>query len=170
MTSKAKIIKNIGLGLLAILVIIQFFRPTRNQSNETTNDITKKYTVPDTVQAILKTSCYDCHSNNTVYPWYANIQPVAWWLGHHVEEGKDELNFNNFATYRIGRQYRKLEKIVHEVNEGEMPMSSYTLIHGYAKLDEGQRKLVADWANAIHDSIKANYPADSLKKPQRRPQ
>jgi hypothetical protein len=170
MTSKGKIIKNIGLGLLVVLVIIQFFRPERNLSNDTTNDITKKYTVPDTVQTLLKASCYDCHSNNTVYPWYANIQPVAWWLANHVNEGKDELNFNTFAEYRIGRQYRKLEKIAKEVNDGGMPLSSYTLIHGYAKLDEGQRKLVADWANAIHDSIKATYPADSLKKPQRRPQ
>ncbi len=169
MASKRKLAKNIGLGLLVVLVIIQFFRPARNESNETTFDISTKYPVPDTVKAILKASCYDCHSNHTEYPWYANVQPVAWWLANHVNEGKGELNFNTFAKYRIGRQYNKLDKIAKEVNEGEMPLSSYTLIHRYAKLDDGQRKLVADWANSIHDSIKATYPADSLKRPQRKP-
>ena len=167
MVSKGKIVKNSGIGLLAILVVIQFFHPSRNQSDNIASDISTKYPIPDTVKALLKASCYDCHSNHTEYPWYANIQPVAWWLGHHVDEGKDELNFNEFASYRIGRQYRKLEKIATEVNEGEMPISSYTLIHGYAKLNDAQRKLVADWANSVQDSIKATFPADSIKKPER---
>ena len=169
MASKGKIIKNTGIAVLVVLVIIQFFHPSRNVSNDTSNDITKKYTVPDTVQAILKASCYDCHSNHTEYPWYANIQPVAWWLDHHVDEGKRDLNFNAFSSYRIGRQYHKLEKITKEVNEGEMPLTSYTLIHRYAILTDGQKKLVADWANSIHDSIKASYAADSLKMPKRKP-
>ncbi len=169
MASKGKLFRNIGIAIVAVLVLIQFIRPEKNLSNNTTNDISKKYTVPDTVQAILKSSCYDCHSNKTAYPWYDNIQPVAWWLDHHVDEGKRDLNFNEFASYRIGRQYNKLDKIAKEVNNGEMPLFSYTLIHRYAILDEGQKKLVSDWANAIHDSIKAAYPADSLKMPKRRP-
>lgn len=169
MASKRNLFKNIGIAILLVLIIIQFFHPERNLSNNTTNDIATKYVVPDTVKAILKTSCYDCHSNHTEYPWYNNIQPVAWWLANHVNEGKQELNFNEFAAYRIARQYHKLEKISHEVNEGEMPMSSYTLIHTYAKLDAGQCKLVVDWANALHDTIKTNYPADSLKMPKRKP-
>jgi len=168
MAAKGKIIKNTGIGLLAILVGMQFFHPERNLSNDTTNDISKKYQVPDTVQAILKTSCYDCHSNHTEYPWYNNIQPIAWWLDHHVNEGKRDLNFNTFASYRINRQYNKLDKIAKEVNEGGMPITSYTVIHGYAKLNEAQRKLVSDWANSLHDSIKATYPADSLKMPKRK--
>ena len=159
--------KKIGIAMVVILIVIQFFHPTRNQSNIIVNDISTQYVVPDTVKDLLKASCYDCHSNHTKYPWYANIQPVAWWLGHHVDEGKDELNFNEFASYSIGHQYRKLEKIATEVNEGEMPISSYTLIHGYAKLNDAQRKLVVDWANSIHDSIKVTFPADSLKKPER---
>ena len=169
MASKSKIFKTIGIALIIVLVVIQFIHPERNLSNDTSNDITKKYTVPDTVQSILRTSCYDCHSNHTEYPWYANIQPVAWWLDHHIDEGKGELNFNTLSSYRIGRQYRKLEKITKEVNDGGMPISSYTLIHRYAILNDGQKKLVADWANTIHDSIKASYPADSLKMPKRKP-
>ena len=169
MNSKGKILKYIGLGLAVILIVIQFFHPERNQSNDISQDITLKYPMPDTVRALIKSSCYDCHSNHTEYPWYANIQPIAWWLDHHIDEGKRELNFNTFSSYRIGRQYHKLEKIAKEVNDGGMPISSYTLIHRYAKLDESQKKLVADWANSIHDTIKAAYPADSLKMPKRRP-
>ena len=168
MASKSNILKNTGIILVLLLVVIQFIHPERNLSGDTTNDISKKYPVPDTVKTILRTSCYDCHSNHTEYPWYNNIQPVAWWLAHHVNEGKEDLNLNEFASYRIGRQYHKLEKIAKLVNEGEMPISSYTLIHRYAKLDDAQRKLVADWANSLRDTIKATYPADSLKMVRRR--
>ncbi len=168
MTINPKTLKTAGIVLLIALIVIQFIHPKPNASGDTANDISKKYAVPDTVLAILRSSCYDCHSNHTEYPWYNNIQPVAWWLDHHVNEGKHDLNFNEFASYRINRQYHKLEQIAKEVNEGEMPISSYTLIHRYAKLDEGQRKLVADWANGIRDSIKASYPADSLVMPKRK--
>jgi hypothetical protein len=123
--------------------------------------------MPQNVQQILKTSCYDCHSNNTVYPWYSNIQPVAWWLKDHIDEGKRELNFSEFATYRIGRQYRKLEEINGEVKENKMPLESYTLIHSDAKLSDEQKLTLATWVTTLRDSIKAQYPEDSLKRPQR---
>jgi hypothetical protein len=154
--------------LLLVFIIIQFFRPAKNKSKEiSSNDITTKYTVPQDVQAILKTSCYDCHSNNTYYPWYNNIQPVAWWLKNHIDEGKRELDFSEFAAYRIGRQYKKLEEINKEVKEGEMPLESYTLIHGDAKLNQQQKLILANWVTSLRDSIKAQYPEDSLKRPQR---
>src|SRR5665647_1862494 len=113
-----KILKNILLLLLVALVIIQFIRPGKNISAPSTllaNDISKVYTVPDSVHQILQTSCYDCHSNNTTYPWYAKVQPVAWWLNNHIVEGKKEVNFSEFATYRIGRQYKKLDEIIKQV-------------------------------------------------------
>ncbi|MEI8060032.1 MAG: heme-binding domain-containing protein [Ferruginibacter sp.] len=163
-----KLFKNLLLVLLAVFVIIQFFRPQKNISaGISANDITKKYVVPDSVMSILKTSCYDCHSNNTIYPWYNNIQPVAWWLKNHVDDGKKELNFSEFAAYRIGRQYRKLDEVNKQIKEGEMPLESYTLIHGNAKLNDLQKITLANWVNAIRDSIKAQYPEDSLKRPQK---
>jgi len=165
-----KIIKPIALVLLAALIIIQFFKPERNLSSSETiaaNDISKLYPVPQEVASILKTSCYDCHSNNTHYPWYSNFQPVAWWLADHVKEGKGELNFSEFASYRIGNQYRKLEKMNSEVKEGEMPLESYTFIHGDAKLNPAQKEKLMSWASEIRDSIKAHYPADSLQRPKR---
>ncbi len=156
--------------LLVAFLAIQFFRLQKNiAAVPQVNDITTKYAVPVNVQAVLKTSCYDCHSNNTKYPWYNNIQPVAWFLADHVKEGKKELNFNEFASYRIGKQYRKLETVMNEIEEDEMPIESYTLIHGDAKLSASQKKLVTDWAIAIRDSIKAHYPEDSLVRKTQAP-
>ena len=152
-----KILKRTFQLLLLAFIVIQFIRPAKNISEGiSNNDISKIYAVPADVQAILKTSCYDCHSNNTVYPWYANIQPAAWWLADHVKEGKKELNFSEFASYRIGRQYRKLEEINKEVKENEMPL------HKDSKLSEQQKLTLANWVTTIRDTIKANYPSDSL--------
>ena len=158
-----KFFKRFLLLLLLVFIGIQFFRPEKNISEGiSANDITVKYAVPDDVKAILKTSCYDCHSNNTNYPWYNNIQPVAWWLKDHIDEGKRELNFSEFASYRIGRQYRKLEGINGEIKDGEMPLTSYTLIHGDAKLTDEERVTLTTWAQTIMDTMKAHHPIDSL--------
>ena len=158
-----KILKKSFQILLLVFIIIQFIRPAKNKSEGiSNNDISKIYPVPENVQAILKTSCYDCHSNNTVYPWYASIQPVAWWLDDHIQEGKKELNFSEFASYRIGRQYRKLDEINKEVKEDAMPLDNYLWIHKYAKLDDQQKLILANWVVSVRDTIKANYPTDSL--------
>lgn len=158
--------KPLALFLLAMLIVIQFFRPAKNLSlnTDTNNDISKTYHVPIDVQKILQTSCYDCHSNNTKYPWYSTIQPVGWWLANHIQEGKKELNFSEFESYRVRRQYKKLEEIIDQVKDDEMPLSSYTLIHRNAILTKDQKLRIADWAVAARDSIKANYPADSLQR------
>lgn len=158
-----KIFKGLFYLLLLAFVIIQFFRPAKNKSEGTSkNDISTLYAVPQDVQDILKKSCNDCHSNNTVYPWYAEIQPVAWWLNSHIEDGKKDLNFSEFATYRIRRQYKKLEEINELVKENEMPLDSYLWIHKDAKLSDQQKLTIANWAEAVRDSIRAKYPPDSL--------
>lgn len=160
-----KIIVRVLLILWVILMAIQFIPTPKNDSTDAAhyaNDISTRYAVPQNVQLILQTSCYDCHSNHTQYPWYAHVQPVAWWLNDHIEEGKKEINFSEFAAYRIGRQYKKMEEVIEQIDEDEMPLSSYTLIHQNARLNEGQKKTLIHWATQIRDSIKANYPADSL--------
>jgi hypothetical protein len=157
--------RKIILVLVIALVVIQFFHPDKNTDESTeaeTNDISKVLNMPDNVQGILQTSCYDCHSNNTSYPWYAELQPVAWWLNNHIKEGKGELNFNEFSTYSLRRQYHKLEEIIEQVKEGEMPLSSYTIIHKDAILSTEQKATLTSWASAALDSMKAHYPADSL--------
>jgi len=151
--------------LILALIVIQFIRPEKNRAEGiSNNDISKIYPVPDDVQAILKTSCYDCHSNNTVYPWYAEIQPVAWWLDDHVKDGKKDLNFSEFAGYTPRRQYRKLEEVTEMTEEGKMPLDSYLWIHKNAKLDEGKKLTLANWVNTVRDTMKANYHPDSLIK------
>lgn len=150
------------------LIIAQFFRPERNLGNDVSRDISTVYPVPADVQQILKTSCYDCHSNHTEYPWYTNIQPVGWWLQHHINDGKHDLNFSEFASYRINKQYRRLEQTMELVQEGEMPLGSYTLIHRDAILDKAKQDILINWANSVRDTIKANNPADSLIMPKRR--
>lgn len=158
-----KIFKRFFQLLLLAFVVIQFFRPAKNKAEGIgNNDISKLYPVPEEVNSILKTSCHDCHSNNTVYPWYAEIQPAAWWLADHIKEGKKELNFSEFSSYRIGRQYRKLEEVNKQIKEDEMPLDSYLWIHKNAKLNDQQKLTVSNWVISIRDSIKANYPADSL--------
>lgn len=160
--------KRFLIVLLVAFVVIQFFRIDKNVSVAVAvNDISTKYAVPEDVHTILKASCYDCHSNNTTYPWYNNIQPVAWYLADHVKEGKKELNFNEFASYRIAKQYRKLEEIINELEMDEMPLESYTLIHGGTKLNRDQKTKLFAWATDLRDTIKARYPADSLiRKPK----
>jgi transposase len=94
------------------LIVIQFFRPARNAEPEiAANQIAASYPVPNDVQQVLKASCYDCHSNTTVYPWYSNIQPVAWFLSNHIADGKRQVNFSKFATYSPRRQYKKFKEI-----------------------------------------------------------
>ena len=142
--------RKIALSILLILIVIQFFQPPKNQSSELlAADITKVTNVPDDVLHILKTSCYDCHSNNTVYPWYNNLQPVAWWLNNHIKEGKERLNFSEFGNYTFDKSRKKLRGIAREIEEGEMPLTSYTVIHRNAILDEAQKNLVINWAENV---------------------
>ncbi len=166
MKSSTKII----LGIIVVLIAIQLYRPARNESNDQSHSIATVYAVPAQVSQILQPACYDCHSNYTIYPWYANVQPVAAWLTHHVNEGKEELNFSEFATYSPRRQYHKLEEMIKMVDDKKMPLESYTLIHKDAILSADQRTILTQWAQGIMDTMKATYPADSLKRPKRKPE
>jgi len=160
-----KNLKRFLIALLVLFIIIQFFRPAKNISDKpSSNDISTKYKVPEDVEKILEASCYDCHSNNTIYPWYAEVQPVGWWLNNHIIEGKKELNFSEFAAYSIRRQYSKLGEINDQIKKDEMPLKSYLIIHRYASLSARQKSAITNWATSLRDSIKANYPPDSLKK------
>ena len=152
--------------ILLILLLFQFYPRSNNNlsSGISVNDISYHHNVPNQVQQLLATSCYDCHSNSTFYPWYAKIQPVSLWLGNHISEGKSQLNFSEFGNYSLRRQYKKLEEINEQVKEGEMPLTSYTLIHRNAKLSPEQKLVIATWITALRDSFKANYPPDSLQR------
>ena len=157
-----KYLKTSVIALTTILVLSQFIRPEKNLSADINNDITKAFVVPDSIQNILKTSCYDCHSNKTVYPWYAEVQPVAWWLDDHIHEGKKEVNFNEFASYKPRRQFKKFTEIIEQEEEDEMPLKSYTIIHRDAVMSPEKKAQLIAWAQAMKDTMSAHYPADSL--------
>ncbi len=134
------------LFLLIVFVGIQFIPTTRNQNNEVLEtDFFETFAVPNDVKNLLKNSCYDCHSNNTNYPWYHNIQPVGWFLENHIKEGKKELNFSEFGGYSKRRQKSKLKAIKSQIEKNEMPLSSYIFIHRDTKLSENDKKLIYKW-------------------------
>jgi hypothetical protein len=152
-----RIIKKMLLTLLIIFIGIQFIRPVRNESEQVLpTDITKIYNVPDNVFNALKISCYDCHSNNTNYPFYVNIEPVAWMMNNHIKNGKDKLNFSDFGTYSRRRQISKLRSIISQIKEDKMPLSFYTLIHKDAILSIVDKALIIDWSNKTKDSLLLN--------------
>lgn len=158
-------IRKILLFLLVVLIIMQVIRPKLdNNSGSTAHSIATITTIPDETGRLLKSSCYDCHSNTTVYPWYAHVQPVGWWLDDHVNEGKKELNFDEFTTYPLRKQYHKLEEVVEMVKEKEMPLNSYTWIHKDADLSTEQRQQLISWSEKLMADMKAKYPLDSLIK------
>lgn len=145
-----KIIKKIGLVLLIVLVIAQFFGPEKN-----TGDIASvaafeaETNPPDNVKLILKNACYDCHSDFTRYPWYNSITPVNYWLAGHVKDGKKHFNVSKWEGNSIKRKDHKFEELIEEVEEGEMPLNSYTWTHGDAKLTDAEIKAVVDWAKQV---------------------
>jgi len=155
--------KKILTILIIVLVLIQFFRPAKNISiAKSTTDISNIYQMPNDVSLILDKACNDCHSNNTAYPWYSKIQPVDWWLDNHVQEGKRELNLDEYTNRRLRYQYHKMEEIADQVKKGEMPLNSYTWIHKDAILTEAEKTALIGWADGVREQMKAKYPLDSL--------
>ncbi len=149
-----RVIKIIVLILLVAFVGIQFVPIQRNQSDIVPKtDFLLVNNPPKMVGTLLQESCYDCHSNNTDYPWYNKIQPVAWFLEDHIKEGKKELNFNEWDGYSDRRKNSKLKSIKNQIEDDEMPLSSYTLIHRDAILSDSEKKLVINFINKIRDSL-----------------
>ncbi|MCR9262757.1 MAG: heme-binding domain-containing protein [Flavobacteriaceae bacterium] len=145
-----KIAKKIGIVLLVVFIGMQFYRPNKNLSDSDYVAVFEAETQPSTeVKQILKSTCYDCHSGNTVYPWYNNVAPVSYWLDHHVQEGKEELNFSDWGNYSDKKKDHKLEELVEEVKKGKMPLKEYTWTHKEARLTEAQKKSLLDWAIGV---------------------
>lgn len=150
--------KKILIILAVLFVIIQFFRidKTNPPVNEGMDFLTIKNT-PENVASKIRASCYDCHSNETKYPWYSNVQPVAWFLKSHIDEGRTKLNFSTFATYEPKRQAHKLAEAVEMVETGEMPMESYLLAHPEAKLTQEERQMIIDYFRKIESETRESY-------------
>lgn len=140
--------------LAVVLVLIQFYRPDLNNSSyeSAVNAFIQQNNVSSEVESILKTSCFDCHSNHTSYPLYAQVAPMSFWINHHVEEGKEHLNFSDWNNYSIKKKLHKLDEIIEEIDEHEMPLSSYTLLHDDAKLSQESSKLLINWSKELQNA------------------
>jgi hypothetical protein len=142
-----KYIKTAALVFIGILVVIQFI-PTGKKNIQTgvsPQSMENTIAVPKEILAQLKSGCYDCHSNNTVYPWYSNIQPVAWWLNSHIVEGKEHLNFDEFGNLDAEGQGELFEEIEEVLKTKEMPMQSYVWMHPKARYSEKTLVEIYDW-------------------------
>ena len=147
--------KRVLLGIIVALVVIQFIRPRPNVMARPAgkDDFIVKFNPPPGVRDTLQHACYDCHSDNTRYPWYAQVQPVGWWLADHISEGKRHLDFSRFGQYPLARQAKQLDHISDEVTEHRMPLRSYTWIHKDARLSKKQVDDLSAWADALHDKL-----------------
>ena len=139
-------VKKIGIGLVALFIAIQFFRIDKtNPAIDLNQDFIEITKPPTEVAQILKTSCYDCHSNASHYPWYSNVAPVSWWVKDHIDEGRDELNFSEWGTFTEKRKTKKIKAVIDEVEENEMPLPPYLITHQDAKLTSEQTQKLLDW-------------------------
>ena len=142
--------KKIIVALLVVLILIQFVRvDKKNPPVELQNDFITLTNPPDEISILLKTACYDCHSNETEYPWYFNLAPVSWWAKDHINDGRKHLNYSIWGTYKPERQAHKLEEMYSEVEEREMPLLSYTIVHVDAKLTSGQITALTEWLKTV---------------------
>ncbi|WP_455169973.1 heme-binding domain-containing protein [Aegicerativicinus sediminis] len=147
-------LKKILLVLLVIFVVAQFFGPEKNQGDIQSVEPFLNETKPNAeVTAILKETCFDCHSSFTRYPWYDKITPVNYWLAEHVEDGKKHLDFSQWSTYEAKKKDHKLEELIEMVEEKEMPLPSYTWTHKEANLSDDQIEAVISWAKNVRSNI-----------------
>lgn len=147
--------KKIALLSIIVIVIILQFIPVKIPENKeiTQNDIVKAGYMSEDINIILKTSCYDCHSNQSKFPWYSYVAPVKWLVVRDVSKGREELNFSEWNSFDNRRKIRKLGEIKEQVEKGEMPMFIYTAIHRSAKLSDDQKKILIAWTEEEQNRI-----------------
>lgn len=145
-----KVVLYVLLSLVVVFVILQFVGPTRPEvRTDNPKDLMAMASIDSKVADLLKSACYDCHSMETNYPWYANVAPVSWRLFDHIEEGREELNFSEWGTLGKVKKIRKLKDVAEEVEEGKMPLDDYVTWHPEAKLSEDQKNMLVEWANSF---------------------
>lgn len=142
-------LKKFAIGLTALLVVIQFV-PIRG----TNPPVGGEPQMSPEVREVLSRSCFDCHSNRTVWPWYSRVAPLSWWIVHHVDEGREHLNISTWETLSPEDQKDALEEVVEDVQEGEMPLGSYVVGHPKARLSDRDKQLLIDWARGQGSQIR----------------
>lgn len=138
--------KKVLIIIVIVFVFMQFFRIDKNNPivKPEENYVTITH-APKEVESILKSSCYDCHSNESKYPWYTNIAPISWYVKDHINEGRSYLNFSEFGRYNNYQKKHIYESLYAAANEGWMPLDSYLWIHKDAKLSTKDKKILKEW-------------------------
>ncbi len=147
-------LKKTLFGLLALFIIIQFIPnelPKVTLDNE--NDLLKNNNFPKEIQHLLKTSCYDCHSNETIYPWYSYVAPISFLVKRDTKEGRKELNFSNWKKLNKKKKAKHLTDIIEEIEEGEMPFPPYLITHSDARMSDESKQKIMDWADSYAESL-----------------
>jgi hypothetical protein len=140
--------------IIILFLILQVFQPSRNTSSDILKtDIANMYNLPDSVEVLFINRCYDCHSNNSEYPWFTNIQPIAWFVKNNIEKGKSHLNFSNFGEYDQKTIIKKLNKLSEVMRQDKMPIKTYKWYYKKASLNSTERILIANWAINLKDSL-----------------
>src|SRR5690554_1021885 len=148
--SKSKLI---FMVLLAVLLLMQLARPQKNLSPSPAGKaFVDTFKVGEQVNAILAVSCYDCHSNSTNYPWYSEIQPMAWLMEKHVKDGKEKLNFDELPSYGRRKLNSKFTQITKQVEQGKMPLNSYLWMHAGSRLSMEDKELLVNYFNSLADN------------------
>jgi hypothetical protein len=138
--------RNLLWLFLAVLIFMQFFRiDTKNPVADGSLDFFAYSQADSTVVNLIKASCYDCHSNETKYPWYVQFAPVSWWLNNHIKGGRKHLNFSEWHNYSVDKKAHKLEECIENVEEKYMPLKSYTWMHSEAKLSDEERAALVNF-------------------------
>ena len=145
-----KKLKTAGLVIVGFLLVAQLIPVDRTNPPESS-----PLAIPAEVEPILQKACYDCHSNKTKWPWYSGIAPLSWWITDHVSEGRRELNFSEWDSIPAEKHAKKFEEIAEEVEEGKMPLSSYTPAHPEANLTPQEVATLADWAKGRERALRA---------------
>ncbi len=142
--------KKILFILILIFIGVQFHRPNKNvQLSETLDDFLIAEKAPKNIKALLQNSCYNCHSNKTDYFWYDHISPISWVVDKHIKEGKEDLNFSNWATLDSRDKAGVVSEIAVTISEGKMPLPSYIKIHNEAKLSDNEKQQILEWLYTI---------------------
>lgn len=140
--------KNILLAALVIFILMQFRRIDKtNPPIEKLADFALIENPPAKALVSLKNACYDCHSNETTYPWYTNIAPFSWNIGGHVRNGRKKLNFSEWGNYDANQRLHKVEECIEEIEEKSMPLTTYAIMHSDARLSEEDRNNLLEWLN-----------------------
>ena len=142
-----RIFKFLGLGLIVLMIIIQFFRPEPNNTPaDPALDMLSLASPPEATAKLIRKACYDCHSTQTDYPWYGRVSPVSWYLNRHIQAGKEELNFSTYGQLNKAEKIGIFADICDVVDAGTMPLPSYLLIHKEARLTGEERAVLCQWS------------------------